>query len=67
MENALYFSPEDLERYAEKQMTPAEMHDFETALLVHPYLAESLEGYKLMKKHKELKAQEQKVKVPDHK
>ena len=40
-----YYSAEDIQRYINKQMTPAEMHAFERASLEDPFLAEALEGY----------------------
>ncbi|MFT3750559.1 MAG: carboxypeptidase-like regulatory domain-containing protein [Agriterribacter sp.] len=40
-----HYTAEDIERYLNKQMTPAEMHAFEKASLEDPFLAEALEGY----------------------
>lgn len=40
-----YYTAEDIQRYLDKKMTPAEMHAFEKASLEDPFLAEALEGY----------------------
>lgn len=40
-----HYTAEDIQRYLDKQMTPAEMHAFEKASLEDPFLAEALEGY----------------------
>lgn len=39
------YTAADIQRYINKQMTPAEMHAFEKASLEDPFLAEALEGY----------------------
>lgn len=43
--NHINYTAQDIQRYLDKQMTPAEMHAFEKASLEDPFLAEALEGY----------------------
>lgn len=39
------YSAEDIQRYINRQMSPAEMHALEKASLDDPFLAEAMEGY----------------------
>jgi hypothetical protein len=41
----LTYNHEEIGRYLQKQMSPAEMHAFEKAMMSDPFLADALEGY----------------------